>query len=239
MTVASVSLDTIEVTAAPAAVVIPRLRNARATAFERSSSSSGASQGRASTIVTSAPKDRYIDANSRPTAPAPITTTEPGMRSARSASSLVITRPLTWSPGRSRGAEPVASTMSVAVTAFPPTVSDRSGPNAAAPVSTSIPRCFTSPVTPLTSLSIEASSKAWIADQSGSPAALMPHSEDRSTVSITSADRKSAFVGMQPRSRQVPPRRSSRSTNATRLPSCAARRAAEYPPVPAPITTTS
>src|SRR4029450_7688864 len=44
---------------------------------------------------------------------------------------------------------------------------------------------------------------------------------------------------MQPRNRHVPPSRSSRSTMATRLPSCDARRAAEYPPVPAPITTTS
>ena len=35
----------------------------------------------------------------------------------------------------------------------------------------------------------------------------MPHSSERSTVSITAADCRSAFVGMQPRSRQVPPSR--------------------------------
>ena len=45
--------------------------------------------------------------------------------------------------------------------------------------------------------------------------------------SMTAADCRRAFVGMQPRSRQVPPRRSSRSTRATRLPSWADRRAQE------------
>ena len=39
-------------------------------------------------------------------------------------------------------------------------------------------RAFTRPVTPLTSLSTIASSNAWTADQSGSPDALMPHSDD-------------------------------------------------------------
>ena len=107
------------------------------------------------------------------------------------------------------------------------------------PCTTSILRALIRPVTPLTSLSTIASSNAFTADQSGSPDALMPHSAARFTVSMTAADCRSAFVGMQPRSRHVPPMRSSRSTMATRLPSCAARSAAEYPPVPAPITTTS
>jgi hypothetical protein len=109
----------------------------------------------------------------------------------------------------------------------------------AVPWTTSIPRSRTRPVNPFTSLSVIASSKATIADQSGSPAALMPHSEARSMVSITAADCSSAFVGMHPRSRHVPPRRSSRSTIAVRCPSSAARSAAEYPPVPAPTTMTS
>src|SRR5438046_3937773 len=49
-----------------------------------------------------------------------------------------------------------------------------------------------------------------------------------------SADCRRALVGMQPRSRHVPPRRSSFSIIATRLPSVAARSAHEYPPVPEP-----
>ncbi len=109
----------------------------------------------------------------------------------------------------------------------------------AVPWTTSIFRALIKPVTPLTNLSTTTSSNALTADQSGSPDALMPHSEDRLTVSMTDADCRSAFVGMHPLSRQVPPMRSSRSTMATRLPSWAARSAAEYPPVPAPITTTS
>src|SRR5918996_2335464 len=47
------------------------------------------------------------------------------------------------------------------------------------------------------------------------------------------------WVGMPPQGRHAPPSRSSRSTRATWRPSCAARSAHEYPPVPAPITTTS
>src|ERR687892_1674487 len=56
---------------------------------------------------------------------------------------------------------------------------------------------------------------------------------------MTAADWRSALVGMQPRRRQVPPSRSSRSTSATRFSSWAARSAQEYPPVPAPTTITS
>src|SRR5687767_2077821 len=53
-----------------------------------------------------------------------------------------------------------------------------------------------------------------------------------------SALRSSAFEGMQPTFRQTPPQYCF-STTATFRPSCAARMAATYPPVPAPITTTS
>ena len=80
----------------------------------------------------------------------------------------------------------------------------------ARPWITSIPCCLTRPVSPPTSLSTILSSNAFTAGQSGSPDALMPHSSERFTVSMTAADCRRAFVGMQPRSRQVPPRRSSR-----------------------------
>src|SRR5216684_948 len=48
-----------------------------------------------------------------------------------------------------------------------------------------------------------------------------------------------ALVGMHPQSRHVPPSAFCFSTTATLRPSCAARMAATYPPVPAPITMTS
>jgi hypothetical protein len=48
-----------------------------------------------------------------------------------------------------------------------------------------------------------------------------------------------AFVGIQPTRRHVPPSSDSRSTHATRAPSCAARIAAVYPAGPPPRTATS
>ena len=45
----------------------------------------------------------------------------------------------------------------------------------------------------------------------------------------------SAFEGMQPRLRHVPPSVASRSTMTTLLPSCAALNAVAYPPGPAPM----
>src|SRR3954452_13748320 len=56
--------------------------------------------------------------------------------------------------------------------------------------------------------------------------------------SAKAADSRSALVGMQPRWRHVPPSLSW-STSATLIPSWPARKAAVYPPVPAPSTTRS
>ena len=208
---------------------MPRLRNARASSFEMSSSSSGARRGSASSRVTSAPNDRYSDANSSPTAPAPMTTAEDGMRVV---AQRLVARDAPASPTGARAAaaarEPVASTTSRRLDRArrPPR---RAGPRRAwrCPGSRRSPLACSSPVTPVTSLSTMPSWNAWIAGQSGSPAALMPHSRRARRCRITSADCRSAFVGMHPRSRHVPPSRSSRSTMATRLPSCAARSAAE------------
>jgi hypothetical protein len=83
---------------------MPRLRKARSSSLLLLSSSSGTRCGSASTIVTSAPKERQTEANSQPMAPAPRITTEPGMCSMPSASSLSMTR--SWSisrPGSERG----------------------------------------------------------------------------------------------------------------------------------------
>ena len=154
-------------------------------------------------------------------------TADDGISAYHSASSLVMIRGVTSRPGRSLGRDPVATTTSAAVIVRPSTWTVGPACRTAEPRITSIFRAFTRPVSPDTSLSTILFSNACTCVQSGSPEALMPHSSERLTVSITAADCSSALVGMQPRSRQVPPRRSSRSTIATRLPNCAARRAQE------------
>ena len=144
-----------------------------------------------------------------------------------SAWSEVMIRSVICTSGSSLGREPVAITTSVAVTVRPSTLTAGPAASVAVPCTTSIFRVEMRLVSPETSLSTTVFSNAWMAGQSASPDAMMPHSFERFTVSSTAADCRSAFVGMQPRSRQVPPRRSSRSMRATRLPSCADRRAQE------------
>ena len=96
-------------TLAPTRTSIFRLAKLRARSFEISSSSIGSRRGRASTTVTCTPYAAKTSANSTPTAPPPITTTEGGSRSSRSASSELITRvPSSVTPGRLFGARPVA-----------------------------------------------------------------------------------------------------------------------------------
>ncbi len=87
----------------PVRNAMPRLRNARSSAFDDASSSVGTSRGSASTMVTSAPKLRQTLANSQPMTPPPSTTTDAGTDSSRSACSEVMTRsPSTSRPGRLR-----------------------------------------------------------------------------------------------------------------------------------------
>ncbi len=64
-----------------------------------------------------------------------------------------------------------------------------------------------------------------------------PQASRRFASSMTLATWSRAFEGMQPRSRQTPPRRGSRSTRATCIPRSAAKNAAAYPPGPPPTTT--
>ena len=84
----------------PVRTSIFRLAKLRARSFEISSSSIGSSRGSASTIVTWTPYAAKTSANSTPTAPAPITTTEGGRRSSRSASSELMTRVLSMRHAR-------------------------------------------------------------------------------------------------------------------------------------------
>src|SRR5512145_375343 len=66
----------------------------------------------------------------------------------------------------------------------------------------------------------------------------MPYAAEFFISSYRSAHLRIALEGMHPQLTQTPPGRS-RSTTATRMPSCAPRIAATYPPGPAPITTRS
>src|SRR5688572_10056303 len=68
---------------------------------------------------------------------------------------------------------------------------------------------------------------------------VSPHSFQSCATLRACACSRSALVGMQPQLRHVPPRTGARSTTAVLRPSCAARMAATYPPVPEPITMTS
>ena len=172
-------------------------------------------------------------------APAPMITTEEGSESRTRAWSLVMIRSPTSRPGSILGYDPVARTTSLARIVLPSTWT--AGPAASFPVPriTSILRALISPVSPETFFSTMWRSASTTFGQSTWPDALMPHSCERLIRSMTAADSRSAFEGMHPRSRHVPPSRSSRSTMATRLPSSAARRAVAYPPVPLPRTTTS
>ena len=87
----------------PVRVTMPRLRNARSSAFDDASSSPATSRGRASMIVTSAPNERHTLANSQPMTPPPSTTTDAGTRSSRRACSEVTIRsPSTSRPGSDR-----------------------------------------------------------------------------------------------------------------------------------------
>jgi hypothetical protein len=99
-----------------------------------------------------------------------------------------MTRSPSSIPGRSFGCEPVAMTTSVASIGAPSTSSAAPAFMVADPLTTSILRALTSPVSPETSLSTILASKARIASQSGEPEASMPHSLARFTVSMTAAD---------------------------------------------------
>src|SRR5881227_1897754 len=79
-------------TLAPVKKLMPRLRYARASSLEISSSSTGTRRGSISRIVTSASNERNIDANSTPTAPAPTTTSDLGISPSLRISILVRMR---------------------------------------------------------------------------------------------------------------------------------------------------
>ena len=105
---------------------MPRFLSWRSSSFETSSSSIGSTRGSISTSVTCAPKEAKIDANSVPTAPAPSTTRDFGIRSSsRMWSELRILLPSVGAMRSSRGTEPVAisTCRAVSVRFLPPPAS--------------------------------------------------------------------------------------------------------------------
>ena len=104
-----------DVTFVPVSTVMPCFLNDRSSSAETASSSIGTSRGSSSTIVTSLPKRRKIDANSTPTAPLPRITIDFGISFRPIASSLVMMRLRSISmPGTLRGCDPVATMISLA-----------------------------------------------------------------------------------------------------------------------------
>ena len=86
----------------PSEYWMPRLRNARSSDFDSTSSSFGMRWGSASMIVTSAPKDFQTLANSTPMTPPPRTATFFGTKSRSRAFSESMTRPPSSRPGSER-----------------------------------------------------------------------------------------------------------------------------------------
>ena len=93
---------------------MPRRVKRRASCADTSSSSTGRTLGRASSTVTVVPYEANTSANSIPTAPAPMTTREPGRTS-------LLTAPFdemtcfssSATPGSDLGSEPVARMMAL------------------------------------------------------------------------------------------------------------------------------
>ncbi len=147
-------------------IAMPRLRKTRFSSLLTSASSRGTTRSRNSTSVTSEPKSRYMDAHSTPMAPAPTIVTRAGTSLRLSASSLVMIRsPSGSSPGRERGAEPVARMRSVALAwsspDSPPETRTLVGPvRVPWPCRTSMPFFFIRNSTPRTCFSTTASRRS-------------------------------------------------------------------------------
>ena len=181
--------------------------------------------------MTLAPKRRHTEPSSRPITPPPMTTRWLGT-SSRSSAPVLSTMRLpalsTVTPGRGVTEEPVAMTMSLAVTFSPPTLTVCASSNAAWPLSqvtlfflnrNSIP-----PVSSPTALVFS----AIIRPRSSVGVAVMPQVAkwpfDAS--SNSSEPCSSALDGMHPTLRHVPPSVARLSTQAVFSPSCAVRIAA-------------
>ena len=193
-------------------------------------------------IVTLAPKRACIEANSTPTAPEPITTSDFGTSAS---SSIPVEESTVFSsmsiPGRDRGVDPVATMtfLPVSTVSAPsaPVTDTRPAPaRRPKPAATSTRFFFIRKETPLVdwrtifSLCFRAAGMSRRTSRVATPTSAPWRASSR-----RSAVCRSALVGMHPQSVQTPPSRGSFSTMRTDSPSCAARIAATYPPGPEPM----
>ena len=207
----------------------------------------GRMRSRNSTTVTLAPSRCHTEPSSSPITPAPTISSLPGTLSSDSAPVDDTMRFSSISMPFSRAiSEPVAITMflvsTTCVLPSPPVTSTLPVPSTLPlPWMTSILFFFIRNSTPLTLPSMPCCLKFIIAGRSSFGAeTLMPilAKECPASSNISEAC-SSAFDGMQPTLRQVPPSVAFFSTTATFMPSCAARTAQTYPPGPVPMITRS
>src|SRR4029453_5680735 len=156
----------------------------------------------------------------------------------------------TSTPGTLRGADPVATMSSfVAVSDCLPASCSVTSTFRPPPVRRAVPLIQSflfflnsismPPVRPAIILSLRACTAGMSIETAAPSMPVSPHSFADCAIFSACACSSNALVGMQPQIKQVPPSACCFSTTATLRPSCAARIAATYPPVPAPITTTS
>ncbi len=209
--------------------MIPRRLNARSSSFDASTSSIGIRCSSISTIVTSEPKWRKIDANSTPMTPPPRITRRRGTSpiSSRLVESTQAGPSMPLTGGRSE-CDPVAITAERKVMSSPPSTAMVFGPvNVPRPFTIVIPFALTTPVMPFTRPSTMPTLFfwAWSKSSSGSDTRT-PIWANVSRASLSAcAVCTHVFVGMQPTVMQVPPTRAC-SIRTTFAPSCAARMAA-------------
>jgi hypothetical protein len=216
-----------DVTFVPVFTPMPRFLNAFASSADTASSSFGTRRGSNSITVTSAPNRLKIDANSTPTAPLPMIAIDAGTAGRWIAWSLVMMCVLSISmPGTLRGDEPVATMISfaVSVAVVSPVTSIVPWPaRRALPLIQSIlfflNRNSMPLVRPVTILFLRACT--WPMSIVGVTfwPNEMPHSDASCATFSAWAFSRSAFVGMHPHTRQVPPSWGARSTTAVLRPS--------------------
>ena len=183
-----------------------------------------------STIATSEPKRRKIDANSQPMMPPPRTTSRRGTsvcaRSPVESTHRGESRP---GIGGRIGYEPVATIADVNVTSSPP-----STPIVVASLNAPLPRTHSTPLA-LKSMATPSvicfetpffQSFAAAKSSCGAPTATPSFGNVSSASFRPCAVCTHAFVGMQPTRRHVPPSSASCSMQTAFAPSCAARIAA-------------
>ncbi len=204
----------------------PCLVSTRWKVFATSRSMPGMMRSRNSTTVTSAPRRRQTLPSSRPITPPPTTTRWPGTSSSSSAPVEVTMRSSSTStPGSGTLSLPVAMTIRLASYNVPPTSTLPAATMRPAPLSQAILFLLNRNSTPLTLAVTTSLLRSCMRSRSSfTPSTTMPWSFHECMVSWKfSLDCSSAFEGMQPMLRQVPPRVARFSTTATFMPSCAAR----------------